>query len=139
MMPAFMRPAPIPQFTPAPDQIENQLMLRWPFHQTAAALGFPTWCPRQRCRRRQACLAFDQHADYAREPLKLYPVCIQNGDAAKIVMTTIIILDQRIGDTVPDDLMHPDYRQAFQEACRALLLERTQGDQTDDSGRRRPG
>ena len=115
-LPDIMRPAPIKPLAVAPDTIEFMLTHRSFYHQTATALGFPNHCHRHRCRRQHACVTFALHADHGAEPIKLYPACIRNADAARLVQASLDAIGAATGD-IGENVFDPAFRRAFLTAC----------------------
>ncbi len=116
VIPKIMRPEWIGPRAIAPDLIEAMLQTRWFFHQTATALGFPDHCHQLRCRRRHACVSYRLAADYFAEPMKLYPACIRNVEAVKLIhasVETIRIEAEGGGDDSDDEVD----KTAFAVAC----------------------
>ncbi|SOC85563.1 hypothetical protein SAMN05421890_4068 [Ensifer adhaerens] len=106
-MPEIMRPEWIGPRAIAPDLIEAMLETRWFYQQTAAALGLPDHCPKLRCRRRHACVSYQLAADYCAEPIKLYPACIRNIEAVKLIhasVETIRVKAEEGGDDSDDEV-----------------------------------
>ena len=124
VIPKIMRPEWIGPRAIAPDLIEAMLESRWFYQQTAAALGFPDHCPKLRCRRRHACVSYRLAADYCAEPMKLYPACIRNLEAVKLIhasVETIRIEAEGGGDDSDDEVDKTAFAAASDSFRRARL------------------
>ncbi|MCD2176038.1 hypothetical protein [Rhizobium sp. C4] len=116
IMPEIMRYEPIKPVAVAPDTIEFMLTHRSFYHQAATALGFSLHCHRHRCRRQHACVTFALHADHSAEPIKLYPACIRNADAARLIQSSLEAIEAATGE-VGENVFDPVFRRAFLTAC----------------------
>lgn len=103
IMPEIMREEWFGPRDVAPDMIEAMLEIRWFYQQTASALGFPDHCPRLRCRRRHNCVSYKLAADYCAEPIKLYPACVRNREAIRLIQSSLDTIRQNSGVSGEDD------------------------------------
>ena len=113
IMPEIMRPVPLEPFTPSDEAIDYQLRYRWFYHQAASALGCSVWCPQLACRRLHACLCYEPDADYRVEPMKLYPACIQNYDAARLLQSALEDIIRRAEGIRPGNAFDPAHAHVF--------------------------
>jgi hypothetical protein len=105
------------------ETIEEMMENRWFFQQTADALGLTDHCPKLRCRRRHACVSFTPDADYCAEPLKLYPPCIRNADAVRLIhrsIEAITVKAEEVGAHADGEV----FPWAFAEASDSFRRER---------------
>ena len=117
-MPEIMRPVPLEPFTPSDAAIDYQLRYRWFYHQAASALGCSIWCPQLACRRLHACLCYEPDADFRLEPIKLYPDCIQNYDAAGLLQSALEDIIRRAEAIRPGNAFDPAHAHVFAEAAK---------------------
>ncbi|HWU62267.1 MAG TPA: hypothetical protein VN112_09630 [Ensifer sp.] len=117
-MPEIMRPMPLEPFTPSDEAIAYQLRYRWFYHQAATALRCFIWCPQHACRRMHACLSYEPDADFRLEPMKLYPACIRNYDAARLLQSALEDIIRRAEAIRPGNALDPAHAPVFVKAAR---------------------
>ncbi len=106
------------------ETIEAMMENRWFFQQTADALGLPDYCPKLRCRRRHACVSFTPAADYCAEPIKLYPACIRNVDAVRLIQKSVEAINakaEEVGADADDEVFLQAFLAASDSFRRARL------------------
>lgn len=124
IMPEMMRPVPLEPFTPSDEAIAYQVRYRWYYHQAASALGCFLWCPQHACRRLHACLSYEPDADFRVEPMKLYPACIQNYDAARLLQSALEDIIRRAEAIRPGNAFDPAHALVFVKAAREFSRAR---------------
>ncbi|HZG28183.1 MAG TPA: hypothetical protein VE079_06955 [Ensifer sp.] len=123
-MPDIMRREWIGPLEVDDETIKAMTVSRWFFQQTSDALGLPGHCPKLRCRRRQACVSFTPAPDYCAEPMKLYPPCIRNADAVRLLhrsLETIAAKAEKLGADADDEVFLQAFVAASDSFRRARL------------------
>ena len=123
-MPKIMRTEWIGPLEVDAETIEAMMENRWFFQQTADALGLPDHCPKLRCRRRHACVSFTPAADYCAEPMKLYPPCIRNADAVRLMHRSVEAITakaEQVGAHADDEVFLQAFIAASDSFRRARL------------------
>ncbi len=123
-MPDIMRRGWIRPLEVDDETIEAMFLNRWFYQQTADALGLPDHCPKLRCRRRHACVSFTPAADYCAEPIKLYPACIRNVDAVRLIQKSVEAINakaEEVGTDADDEVFLQAFLAASDSFRRARL------------------
>ncbi len=111
-MPDIMRRGWIRPLEVDDETIEAMILNRWFYQQAADALGLPDHCPKLRCRRRHSCVSFTPAAEYCAEPIKLYPACIRNVDAVRLIQKSVEAINAK-AEEVGADANDEVFLQAF--------------------------